>query len=141
VFMVVGAVLGALVPSIVSGARALLPRLFGGVAGSVATPGIVRSVGGAVVRGAGRVLRNPIGGAIAGTAIYEAGTSLFRGGRGVNLNGRRRRRMNVGNMKALNRAMRRAEGFERAYNRVMRSMGKPTKKLRYKGCGRGRGKK
>ena len=90
--------------------RKAVPKLGGAIG---------RTIGKTIGRGkAGRVLKSgvKIG---AGGAVFEAGSRVVRG-RGGSAEGMpARRRMNVGNAKALRRAIRRAHGFAKLARSVM----------------------
>lgn len=130
----IGAALGGILPGVIRGVGGVLGRVLGrsGSAAVRGIGGVIQGIGGPIVRGAGRVVRSPIGGAAVGTVagglLLQSGAGLFQGAQR-----RRSRRIDVTNSRALNRALRRVEGFERMYNRVMRSMGKPCKKVRFGG--------
>ena len=96
-------------------------------AGSVAAAGASTASGVSLARRVGgTLLKHPvltgIGAAGAGAVIGAGGPGrlLKRGERALGLGGRRRRRMNVCNQRALRRALRRAHGFERIAMRTIR---------------------
>lgn len=104
------------------------PGIFGTIGAGlrrVFNPGVGRAIVGAgsrilpVIGGAtpiGAIARTVLGGVAAGAASGAIGR-MFRGGGGGE--GRSYRRMNVGNTKALRRAMRRVEGFSKLAKSTM----------------------
>jgi hypothetical protein len=113
VLPVLGAVAGALARAGIL--RGTAGRLLGGGARKVLTGPIASSIPVAIGSGArGKILR--AGGAVAAaTGASMIGTGLagkFFGGER-----KRYRRMNTGNVKALNRAIRRVEGFQKLVKR------------------------
>jgi len=105
-------------------------------------PGVV-SKAGTVVRGVGKIGQRikPIlrkGAPIAAAA--GAGALIGRGTRGMMGGGRRHRRMNVTNVKALRRSIRRTQGFAKLAMRVIH-ITHPKKKGRFGGFRKARRKK
>jgi hypothetical protein len=74
---------------------------------------------GALIGRKGPILKKA-GGVVAAGAGFELGARAVRGrGRGDEMEGVRRRRMNVANVKALRRAIRRAHGFAKLSRKVL----------------------
>jgi hypothetical protein len=105
--------------------------LIGGL-GIKATLPAVRGIAGPITKGVTRAASSGFGRAALGTAAgIGVGELLFGGGSG-NGGGRRRRRMDVLNMRALDRSLRRIEGFERRVNKVTKILGKPKRSVKAK---------
>jgi hypothetical protein len=97
--------------------------------------GRIIGVGGRVaVGGARTIARSPTariaGGTIAGMAAYDALSG--GGGNGQVVFRKKRRRMDMLNMRALDRSLRRIEGFERRVNKVTKILGKPKRTVKVK---------
>ncbi|HMG19527.1 MAG TPA: hypothetical protein VK573_12435 [Gemmatimonadales bacterium] len=90
-----------------------LVKKFGGKAAAWLGKAAKRTIGGAVSKATRRIGGHPLAGAVIGGAATGAviGGMSGRGGGGGAAGGFRRGRMNVGNVKALRRSMRRVEGF------------------------------
>lgn len=118
-----------------------------GTAGKLLGGGAKKSAGATItgtvrsLPGVGKVLggRNPIltaGGAIGGTILggAAAGAGAAAAGRLLSGGGRRRRRTNFANGRALSRALRRVEGFEKLVRRTFTITGGSLKPRKRKGC-------
>lgn len=98
------------------------PRVISGTvaaAGAAGAGSLARRVGGTLLK---HPVLTGIGAAGAGAVVGAGGPGklLKRGEHLLGLGGRRRRRMNVCNQRALRRALRRAHGFERVAMRTIR---------------------
>lgn len=94
-----------------------LAKLAGGLLGRTPIGGAIKTAGRAVAR---FVRKRPVVSAIAGGAAIDVGTRKLLGpGRMPGLGGGGGRRMNVANVRALRRAIRRAKGFAKLARRVM----------------------
>lgn len=119
------------------GALGTIGRAIGGFFGSKAissaAPAITRALP-RIVQAGTRIGRSPIGQATIGGAAAGAAGALIGGGfRGGGARGGRRRRLDVLNVHALNRAIRRVKGFQKLYHAVhmprdVREAGKGTMK-------------
>lgn len=109
----VGPALSAMIPSGGGAASRAIARV---------APGPIMNVGGQVMRRVGRaIIKHPVlSGAAAAGVIGAGGVAAGRASRGMMAGGgRRHRRMNVTNVRALRRSIRRAQGFAKLAKRVL----------------------